>query len=98
MNDIEVLENYIYNKKETMKEQLVKAIENLLKDRQADKERIKELEAQDLRRDKIINEMAKYIKAGDIDEDICTTETECISENLQCEDCIKEYFTKKVEG
>lgn len=29
--DIKILENYIYNKKETMKEQLVPAIENLIK-------------------------------------------------------------------
>ena len=29
--DIKILENYIYNKKETMKEQLVKAIEHLIK-------------------------------------------------------------------
>ena len=43
MNDIEILERYI-NGKDTMKESLVKAIENLLKERQADKDRIKELE------------------------------------------------------
>lgn len=30
--DIKILENYIYNKKDTMKEQLVQAIENLLKE------------------------------------------------------------------
>lgn len=41
--DIKILEDYIYNKKETMKEQLVKAIESVLKERQADKEKIKEL-------------------------------------------------------
>ena len=29
--DIKILENYIYGKKETMKEQLIPAIENLLK-------------------------------------------------------------------
>lgn len=29
--DIKILENYIYNKKDTMKEQLVKAIEHLMK-------------------------------------------------------------------
>lgn len=42
--DIKILEDYIYNKKETMKEQLVKAIESVLKERQQDKEKIKELE------------------------------------------------------
>ena len=47
-------------------------------------------------KDKVIDMMAKYIRAGDIDEDICITETECISENLQCENCIKEYFNNKV--
>ena len=49
------------------------------------------------KKDKIINEMSKYIRACDIDEDICKTETECISDNLKCENCIIDYFINKVD-
>lgn len=49
------------------------------------------------KKDKIIDMMAKYIRAGDIEEDICKDIEECIPENLQCENCIKEYFYKKAE-
>lgn len=49
------------------------------------------------KKDKIINEMSKYIRACDIDEDICKTDTECISDNLKCENCIIDYFTNKVD-
>ena len=48
--DIKILENYIYNKKETMKEQLVKAIEHLIK-------AYKELEEEN----KTLNERNQYL-------------------------------------
>ena len=49
------------------------------------------------KKDKVIDMMAKYTRAGDIEEDICKDIEECMPENLQCENCIKEYFYKKAE-
>lgn len=53
------------------------------------------------KKDKIINEMAKYIARIDIEEDICMNNlanTElCNEECSNCVECIKEYFKKKVE-
>lgn len=45
---------------------------------------------------KVINEMAEYIHlSGDY---ACLYEECDDNMNRECEDCIKEYFTKKVEG
>ena len=58
------------------------------------------LENEIKKRDKIIDEMAKFIANLDIDEDICKN-IQCTNElnKLQknCSECIKQYFTKKVE-
>ena len=57
----------------------------------------KEIEKQD----KIIDEMAKYIAGLEIEEDICVKTgrlDECDSMAYgECENCIKEYFKKKVQ-
>lgn len=52
------------------------------------------------KKDLIINEMAKFIAGLDIDELICKDREHCTGdyEYETCEECIKEYFTKKVEG
>lgn len=41
----------------------------------------------------VIDRMSKYIRACDIDENICKT-SNCRDEE-KCEDCIKEYFMKE---
>ena len=43
----------------------------------------------------VIDRMSKYIRACDIDENICKT-SNCRDEE-KCEDCIKEYFLKDNE-
>lgn len=52
-------------------------------------------------KDKITDEMAKYIAGLDIEEDICVKTGklgECDSMAYgECENCIKEYFKKKVQ-
>lgn len=53
------------------------------------------------KKDKIINEMVEYIATLDIEEDICSKvkNENCDKMNFgECEDCIKEYFEKKVEA
>ena len=60
--DIKILEDYIYNKKETMKEQLVKAIESVLKERQQDKEKIKELEESNQEKAKMLTEQNRNLQ------------------------------------
>mgnify|MGYP003371943088 FL=1 len=52
-------------------------------------------------KDKIIDEMATYIATLDIEEDICekTKNEHCDKMNFgECEDCIKQYFERKVEN
>ena len=55
------------------------------------------------KKDKTINEMAKMINSHDIDEDVCKQmgkSKECNDYVLfesNCINCIKEYFTNKVE-
>lgn len=59
------------------------------------------------KKEKIIDEMAEYInllseeliaETGTNDLSFCETE-ECVKNpEINCKDCIKEYFTKKVEG
>lgn len=52
------------------------------------------------KKDLIINEMVKFIAGLDIDETICKDIEYCIADDeyTNCESCIKEYFTKKVEN
>jgi hypothetical protein len=75
--DIKILENYIYNKKETMKEQLVKAIEHLIK-------AYKELEEKVMQKDLEIIGVEEYTKAsiGEIIEHYYTANEDCISKSL----------------
>ena len=51
------------------------------------------------KKEAIINEMAKFIAGLDIDELICKDREHCTGdyEYETCEECIKEYFTKKAE-
>lgn len=53
------------------------------------------------KKDKMIDEMATYIATLDIEEDICekTKNEHCDKMNFgECEDCIKQYFERKVEN
>lgn len=61
----------------------------------------KSLKGQLHKKDKIIDEMATYIATLDIEEDICekTKNEHCDKMNFgECEDCIKQYFERKVEN
>lgn len=55
------------------------------------------------KKDKIIDEMAKYISETDMEEDICFSidcdeNTDVDTGEIDCKTCIKEYFKKKAEG
>lgn len=111
MKDIEILEKELrnirnlidyytfesldYDKKYRM-ERFKTAIENILKERQADKEKIKELESDKEIKNKIIDRMAEYINKLYIDEDICTKNIInpelCNEQYSNCKECIKQYF------
>ena len=86
------LENYI---KELQKENdtLKTTINKQSKDIS---EQLKELD----KKDKIINLIVNYLAEEDVSETFCKTEyfnIDCANEAYKCEDCIKEYFYKKVE-
>ena len=70
--------------------------DELLKEKQADKEKIKELESDKEIKNKIIDRMAEYINKLDIDEDICTKNIInpelCNEQYSNCKECIKQYF------
>lgn len=92
---------------ETVLNTMYKAIEesayyrDLVKLERKEKEQLKKsLKGQIKKKDLIINEMAKFIAGLDIDELICKDREHCTGdyEYETCEECIKEYFTKKVEG
>lgn len=60
----------------------------------------KSLKGQLEKKEKMIDEMATYIATLDIEEDICekTKNEHCDKMNFgECEDCIKQYFERKVE-
>ena len=62
---------------------------------------IEQLEQENNKLNKMIDETIKYIATLDIEEDICSKiENEyCDKMSLgECECCIKQYFEKKVEG
>ncbi len=70
---------------------------------ESNRENVLELIEQDnllAKKDKIIDEMATFIAGLDIDEDICKNINHCTADDLytNCEECIIDYFTKKVEG
>ena len=64
----------------------IQLVLNLIEKQQAELEK----------KDKVINEMAKYLDAEDATETFCEgqEEADCIAD---CINCIKEYFTNKVE-
>lgn len=54
------------------------------------------------KKDKMIDLMAEYISDLDIDEDICKKQSDnnCddINREVECKECIKQYFERKVEN
>ena len=69
----------------------IKTALNLIQTQQAEIEK----------KDKIIDEMVTYIATLDIEEDICekTKNEHCDKMSFgECEDCIKQYFERKVEN
>ena len=54
-----------------------------------------------MKKDKMIDLMAEYISDLDIDEDICKKQSDnnCddINREVECKECIKQYFERKVE-
>ena len=87
----------------------IKTVLNLIQQLQEEKEKYKELYNKALSDlaidDKVINEMAKYIRVDDIEEfddiDLCDflgkSYDDCRHLSSACEDCIKQYFKKKAE-
>lgn len=63
---------------------------------------IKEKDAEIEKKDKMIDLMAEYISDLDIDEDICKKQSDnnCddINREVECKECIKQYFERKVEN
>lgn len=61
---------------------------------------LKEKEAEIEKKDKMIDLMAEYISDLDIDEDICKKQSDnnCddINREVECKECIKQYFERKV--
>ena len=55
-----------------------------------------------IEKDKIIDLMAEFISKQDIEEDICIKNVMnadlCNEEYTNCKDCIKQYFTLKVNN
>lgn len=68
----------------------VRVLLNLIEKLQKENEKIEE-------KDKIIQNMSKYILSLDIDKDICmknTTNTElCNEDNSNCVECIRKHFS-----
>ena len=62
---------------------------------------LKEKDTEIQKKDKMIDLMAGYISDLDIDEDICKKQSDnnCddINREVECKECIKQYFERKVE-
>lgn len=62
---------------------------------------LKEKDTEIQKKDKMIDLMAEYISDLDIDEDICKKQSDnnCddINREVECKECIKQYFERKVE-
>ena len=62
---------------------------------------IKEQQEEIEKKDKQIDLMAEYISKRDVEEDICmknkTNPDWCNEDYTNCQDCIKQYFERKVE-
>ena len=67
----------------------IKTVLNMLKEKDAEIEK----------KDKMIDLMAEYISDLDIDEDICKKQSDnnCddINREVECKECIKQYFERK---
>lgn len=62
---------------------------------------LKEKDTEIQKKDKMIDLMAEYISDLDIDEDICKKQSDnnCddINREVECKECIKQYFERKLE-
>ena len=89
----------------------IETVLNMLKEKDAEIEKYKQLynkalddaviTAHDnIKKDKMIDLMAEYISDLDIDEDICKKQSDnnCddINREVECKECIKQYFERKV--
>lgn len=101
------IDQYCDQEKQKYKAEIEKK-DTLIHTMQAEFERLEDLEDNtDMlklelkKKDKMIDEMATYIATLDIEEDICekTKNEHCDQMNFgECEDCIKQYFERKVEN
>lgn len=75
-------------------------IENLKKENEKALAEYMKWQKQELgQKDKIIEQMTYYIMNLDIDEDICKkVNCDTNSGELDCKDCIKQYFENKANG
>lgn len=90
--ELEKKDKQINDKKGT-----INALQNALKERTEERDRKDNVIA---RQNKIIDEMAGYIATLDIEEDICSKmhNEDCDKMNFgECEDCVKQYFERKVK-
>ena len=62
---------------------------------------LKDLQRENIQKDKQIDLMAEYISKIDIEEDVCmknkTNPDWCNEDHTKCKDCIKQYFERKSE-
>ena len=77
-------------------------IETLKRDFEIVDHECSRLEKEDIKKDLIINEMAEYISGLDVDEDICKNidcdeNTNIYTGDINCKQCIKQYFERKIE-
>ncbi len=84
---------------------LTSSEKTLLENNRKIKEYIDQLEQENNKQNKIIDEMALAIASYDIDEEICKNQVMplCDKSSLEvtvdvCAKCIKQYFEEKVEG
>lgn len=102
----EGIENFVVTRKkyiETVLSELEKKDTEIIEAKEANRQLSLEIE----KKDKVINEMSNFInlmsnelvaEIGDNNLEFCKMQ-KCIDNGeLDCEECIKEYFTKKVEG
>lgn len=104
---IETVLNLIKTQQEEIKKKdgqiqvLMNRTKNLNKECQQHFDNMMDTIKENSEKDKIIDEMVKYISDLDIDEDICMKNVVnaeiCNEEYSNCKECIKEYFINKVE-
>lgn len=77
---------------------LLNLIEKLSKENEQLRTEMNSLQKELKKKDKIIEQMTYYIMNLDIDEDICKkVNCDTNSGELDCKDCIKQYFENKVK-